>query len=110
MPPYRFQRDCRTPYSEVFIILDGDERIGRVDLHYGASVVYASLFVEEDAIDEPEVQSLIGLVDEDLVMPAEVIRDDFVVTVFRGHEVGVFSDEDMGDDEDEEEPGNGHRI
>ena len=47
---------------------------------------------------------LIEKIDEDLVWSADLPRDDFVVTVYQGKEVGVYSDSTY-DDED----GNGQR-
>lgn len=114
MATFNFQRETRTPYSEAFIIeQDGDE-VGRVDLHYANSTAYATLCVTTD-FDDDAIQDLIGEIDERLVMSWEPLRDDFVVTVWAGHEVGVFSesgeeDEDEDEDEDDEEQAsNGNR-
>ena len=103
MADYRFERECRTPYSEGYLITDGDERIGRVDLHYTPSIVYATLSVIEK-LSEDDIQDLIyHHIDEELVMSADVARDDFIVTVYQGREVGEFSDEDFEEEEEEEE-------
>ncbi|MPZ49203.1 MAG: hypothetical protein GEU75_07870 [Dehalococcoidia bacterium] len=114
MATYNFERETRTPQSEAFVIeVNGDE-IGRVDLHYAASTAYATLCVPTD-FDDDAIEELIGEIDERLVMSWEPLRDDFIVTVWAGHEVGVFSetgDEDDEDDEDEDEdiePTNGNR-
>lgn len=114
MATYNFERETRTPQSEAFVIeADGDE-IGRVDLHYAGSTAYATLCVPTD-FDDEAVEELIGEIDERLVMSWEPLRDDFIVTVWSGREVGVFSesgdddDEDEDDDDDKEEENNGHR-
>jgi hypothetical protein len=110
--PYRFEREARTPYSEVFIIEDEEgNEVGRVDIHFTPSVTYATLCVR-DGTDEEAVQDLISQIDERLVMTTDPYREDFVVTVWKGHEAGVYSDED--EEEGEEEPDfedmdNGHR-
>ncbi len=111
--PYRFEREARTPYSEVFVIENDDgEDVGRVDLHFTPSVAYATLCVA-DSVGEDAVQDLIAQIDERLVMTTDPYREDFVVTVWNGRESGVYSDEDQDDDEDDdefEEPKtNGHR-
>lgn len=99
---YRFEREARTPYSEVFVIENDDgEDVGRVDLHFTPSVTYATLCVT-DGLDEDGVQDLIAQIDERLVQTADPYREDFVVTVWSGHESGVYSDEDE-DEEDEED-------
>ena len=99
MSEYRFDRECRTPYSEAYSIVKEEEQLGRVDLHYTSGAVYATLCVGEDVTME-SIQDLIELIDEELVMSAEVLREDFIVTVHQGKEIGIFSDED-------EEPENG---
>ncbi len=112
MGTYRFEREARTPYSESYAIEDADHALGRVELHYTSSVTFATLMVHESVADE-EIQDLIGEIDEVLVMTADPYREDLVVTVWRGEEVGVFADDsadetdDDGDDadyEDDEEP------
>ncbi|MFH1487063.1 MAG: hypothetical protein ABIH46_13410 [Chloroflexota bacterium] len=99
MTDYHFERECRTPYSEVYTIIQDSERIGRLDLHFTSSVVHATLSVPERLTSE-SIQSLIEVIDDELVMSSDVPRDDFIVTVFQGREAGVFSDEEMEGDED----------
>ena len=116
MATYSFERETRTPQSEAFIIESGGDEIGRVDLHYSGTTAYATLCVPED-FDDDAIEELIGEIDERLVMSWEPLRDDFIVTVWAGHEVGVFSengddddDEDDEEDEEDEEPSpNGNR-
>jgi hypothetical protein len=116
MATYNFERETRTLQSESFVIeSDGDE-VGRVDLHYANSTAYGTLCVPAD-FDDEAVEDLIGQIDERLVMSWEPLRDDFIVTVWSGREVGVFSetgddddeDEDEDDEDDHLEPTNGRR-
>jgi hypothetical protein len=115
MPGYQFERETRTPQSETFVIeSDGDE-VARVDLHYSGATCYATLCVPSE-FDDETIETLISEIDERLVMSWEPLRDDFIVTVWAGREVGVFSetgdddDEDDDDeDEDEEFESNGNR-
>jgi len=93
MPDYRFERECRTPYSEAYDITLDETQVGRVDLHFAAHIVSATLCVGENMTAE-EIRDLIDSIDEELVLAADVVRDDFVVTVYQGREAGVFSDED----------------
>ena len=99
MADFRFERECRTPFSEAYLIADGEEQVGRVDIHYTASIVYATLSVAENLTTD-DIQDLIDAIDEELIMSADVARDDFIVTVYQGREVGVFSDEEFAEDED----------
>ncbi|MBI4497233.1 MAG: hypothetical protein HY689_04960 [Chloroflexi bacterium] len=106
MPEYRFERECRTAYSEAYTILDDEETIGHIDLHFTTSAVYGTLSVTE-AVAGEEIHQLIGTIDEDLVMSADPYRTNFIVHVYQGREVGVFSDVDSEEEEDEEEQGQG---
>ena len=111
MVDFRFERQCRTPHSEAYDIWEGENKVGRVDLHFTPMAVEASLTVL-DAFASDRVSDLVEVIDEELVLPAGVIRDDFVVTVFQGREVGVYSDElleeDMEEEEEEEAEGHNH--
>jgi hypothetical protein len=98
MPPYRFERECRTPHSEAYTIIDDENPVGRVDLHFTPSVVHGTLCVLESVTQEG-IQELIDVVDEELVMTSDASRGDFVVAVYQGRDVGVFSDEDFEEEE-----------
>ena len=102
MADYRFERECRTPYSEAYVITQDDDPIGRIDLHFTTYVVTATLCVGENMTAE-EIRELIDTIDEELVLPADVPRDDFFVTVYQGREGGIFSDEDLDEEEELED-------
>jgi hypothetical protein len=51
-------------------------------------------------VTSDDVQDLIDAIDEELIMSADVARDDFIVTVYQGREVGVFSDEEFDEEEE----------
>jgi hypothetical protein len=110
---YVFERECRTPNSESYILAVGEEEIGRIDIHYAHSMAYATLCVGESMTEE-DIRELVEEIDERLVLTTDPFREDFVVTVWAGREAAVISDEDFdeeGDeDEDEESEGNGHRT
>ncbi len=113
MTDYVFERECRTPYSECYVLGSGEEEIGRVDIHYTPSITYATLCVGEDMTEE-DIRALVEEIDERLVLTTDPFREDFVVTVWAGREAAVFSDEDLeGEDEDDDEAeeveGNGRR-
>jgi predicted AlkP superfamily phosphohydrolase/phosphomutase len=99
----RFERQVRTEASEIFIVYGGARRIGRADLHYARFEVHATLVLEVELTDD-EVQQLIDQMDEELVQTHDPEREDFLVTVYRGEELGFYSDEyDSDEDEDDEE-------
>ena len=82
-----FERECRTPHSESYTVLEEGGIVGRLDLHYQGSNVYATLCTTADA-NEERIQELIDAADEQLVMTADPYREDFVVTVWRGSPAG----------------------
>ena len=99
----RYDRVCRTPQSEAYLLSEGDSPFGRIDLHFGTSVVHGVLIVERDLSDE-DLHGLVQRIDDDLVWTADQPRDDFLVTVYQGTERGVISDtEESGDESDEDE-------
>ena len=105
MADYRFNRQARTPYSEVYTVDDGEHALGRVDLHYTGSAAHATLIVHT-AIDDDQVQDLLEAIDDQIVTSADPYREDLVVTVWRGEELGVFADDETADD-DEDGDGDG---
>jgi hypothetical protein len=97
-----YDRVCRTPQSEAYLLSEGDLPFARVDLHFGTSVVHGLLIVERDLSDE-DLHGLVQRIDDDLVWTADRPREDFLVTVYRGTERGVISDGDDAEDEDDED-------
>jgi len=99
---YRFEREARTAHSEAYSIDDGEHSLGRVDLHFTSSATYATLAVHQSLGDDA-VQELVAEIDERLVMSADPYREDLIVTVWRGEEVGTFADDDDDDDFDDDD-------
>ncbi len=95
MAEYGFERECRTPYSEVYTVLDEGEPIGRLDIHLTAAVVHATLCVDESLTQE-SIQELIEFVDAEIVDVVGVSRDEFIIHVHQGRDVGVFSNHEFG--------------
>jgi|SRR5581483_10355940 len=112
MDSIRYDRLCRTPHSEAYLVSDGEQPLGRVELHFTATVVYGLLVLEGERSEE-QVLDLVEQIDDDLVWSADVPREDFIVTVYQGREVGVYSDprddEDEDEFEEEEDQENGHQ-
>src|SRR5690349_14408297 len=110
MEDIRFDRQFRTPYSESYSIMQGNSRVGSVDIHFTTSTVHGTLILERE-VEEAEVAKLIEQIDEDLVWSADMPRDDFLVSVYVGKDVGFYSDDyfaeenevTVGFDEDDEE-------
>ena len=102
MENVRFERQYRTPNSEGYLIFQDEDRLGRLDLHYTSTVVYGTMVVERE-LEEDDLLDLIENADDSLVLSADVPREDFVVTVYQGREIGSYSDEYFEEEEEEEE-------
>jgi hypothetical protein len=87
-----YHRQSRTSSSEQYQLMEGEDRLGHLDLHFGANEVFATLVLDRE-ISEDDALQLIEQIDEDLVLSAEVPREDFLVRVYTGREVMFFSDD-----------------
>ncbi len=99
MNRFRLVRLLRTLSSEVYLIWEGDQRLGQVDIHYADSSVQADLFLEAP-LDPEDQEDLLSQLDDDVVssyLPS-FERDQFIVTVFVGREVDSFNYPPAGHD------------
>lgn len=101
---FKLSRLVRTVSSEIYMIWDGEKRVGQVHLHYAHYTVYVTLMVEVD-LSLSEEEEILLQVDEDIVssyLPS-FEREEMLVTVFRGEEVSSFSYSPPGLEDFEEE-------
>ena len=91
-----YHRQSRTVSSEQYQVTSGDDRLGYLDLHFGSHETYATLVLERE-LPEDQVEALIEQIDDDLV---EDGRDDFLVRVFIGRELALYSDEFLREEEE----------
>jgi hypothetical protein len=54
--------------------------------------VHGTLILERE-LEEADLTKLIEQIDEDLVLSADMPREDFLVSVYVGKDVGFYSDE-----------------
>ena len=100
MAGFFFEREVRTENSECYTILEDDQRIGRVDIHFTPMIVHATLCVVE-SLTHDRIQDLVEMVDEELVNSIGVSREEFIVHVHQGTDLGVFSTADFDDDDEQ---------
>ena len=93
MAQFYFEREVRTPTGECYTILEDGKPIGRLDLHFVPGMVHGTMIVSESMTQE-EIQELISMVDEDLTDAVGIEREDLVVHVHQGRDLGVFSHND----------------
>lgn len=99
MEDVRFDRQFRTPTSEGYHMMIGTTRIGTVDLHFTSTTVHCTLVLERD-LERDDLAKLIEQIDEDLVLSADTPRDDFLVSVYRGKEMGFYNDSFRADQDE----------
>ncbi len=90
MDKFYFERECRTRSSECYTVLYGEESVGRLDIHFADNVVHASLNVLTHVTPQ-QIQELIDSMDEDLCEAVGVTKEEIVVHVHQGKDLGVFS-------------------
>ena len=93
MAQFYFEREVRTATGECYTILEDGKSIGRLDLHFVPGMVHGTLVVSESLTQEA-IQELMSMVDEDLTDAIGVEREDLVVHVHQGRDLGVFSHND----------------
>ncbi|HLY32096.1 MAG TPA: hypothetical protein VKQ36_13790 [Ktedonobacterales bacterium] len=94
----RFDRRLRTASSEGYYIIADKGRLGMADLHFAPTTVHCTLILEQE-LERAQLARLIDQIDEDLVLSADIPRENFMVTVYTGREVGMFSDDFHADDD-----------
>jgi hypothetical protein len=104
--PDKFQlsRLVRTVSSEIYVIWEGERRVGQLHLHYAHYTIHVTLMLEVD-ISLSDEEDLIAQIDEDIVssyLPS-FEREEMLVTIFRGEEISSFSYSPAGIEEIEEE-------
>jgi hypothetical protein len=101
VPDFAFRRHLRTPYSEGYVVLDGDRPVGHVDIHFALETVRVTLTVSE-AVTREEIQEIVELIDDDLASADGISCTSLVAHVFQGREAGVYSDHDLSDDDEDD--------
>jgi len=101
MPDFHFERECRTPYSECFSVFGEGQPLGRLDLHFTQSAVHATLSVQENLTQE-NIQELVDMIEDELVDAIGICREEFLVHVYQGRDLGVFSTNEFTDESDDD--------
>ncbi len=95
MADFNFTREARTPYSECYTILEDDSTVGRIDIHYADNVVHATMTVGE-SLTTDGIQELIDRVSEEILDAVGIVRQEVIVHVHQGTDMGVFSTPEFG--------------
>jgi hypothetical protein len=87
---FYFERECRTPQSECYTVMQDDNALGRVDIHYAQTIIHATLSIAESLTND-DIQFLVDRIDEELLDSVGISRQEVIVHVHQGRDLGVFS-------------------
>ncbi len=103
---FKLSRLVRTESSEIYLIWEGEQRMGQIDVHYAHDTIHATVIFESDLAVTDE-EELMAQIDDEIVSSylPRFEREDFVAHVFHGEEISRYTDcsgsvEDVGEDED----------
>jgi len=101
---FKLTRLVRTQTSEIYLIWEGDRRVGQLDLHYAHDTIHATILFEMD-LNVSDEEELLAQIDDDIVSSylPRFEREDFVAHVFRGEEISRYTDCSGAIDELEDE-------
>ena len=106
---FKLTRLVRTQSSEIYLIWDGDKRVGQTDIHFAHDTIHATVIFEAD-LTVNEEEELLAQIDDDIVSSylPRFEREDFVAHVFRGEEISRYTDcsgamDEMDEDDDSED-------
>ena len=94
MGKFHFEREARTPFSECYTVLEDESTVGRLDIHFADSVVHATLNVDESLTTE-RIQDLLNTVEEELLDSVGITREEVIIHVHQGRDLGVFTPRDF---------------
>lgn len=104
---FKLTRLVRTQSSEIYLVWDGEKRVGQVDIHFAHDTIHATVIFETD-LSVSEEEELLAQIDDDIVSSylPRFEREDFVAHVFRGEEISRYTDcsgamDEMDDDHDD---------
>ena len=105
---FKLTRLVRTQTSEIYLVWEGEKRVGQLDIHFAHDTIHATIIFEADLAVSDE-EELLAQIDDDVVSSylPRFEREDFVAHVFRGEEISRYTDcsgamDDMEDDAEDE--------
>ncbi len=89
--PFDYEREVRTANSEAYLILEGDNTVGRIDTHFLPGIAHVAIAVDQRLTAE-QIEEIITDIDADMLNTVGAERDAHMYHVFQGTEIRVFSD------------------
>jgi len=75
--------------------MEAGEAVGRLDLHFTRTMVHGTLTIAESLTQE-SIQELVEIIDEDIVDAVGIDREELVVHVHQGRDLGVYTNHEFG--------------
>ena len=94
MSKYQFERECRTEYSECYTVVEDEQFVGRLDLHFADNVVHSSLSVAERLTNE-DIQEVLDAMEGQLLNSVGIPRQEMIIHVHQGRDIGVWTSHDF---------------
>ncbi len=88
--PFDYEREVRTPHSEAYLILDGEQPVGRIDTHFMPGLAHVAVAVTPNVTPE-QIEEILSDIDADMLNTVGTERDTHHFHVFQGNEIRVFS-------------------
>ena len=88
--PFDYEREVRTPQSEAYLILDGEQPVGRIDTHFMPGLAHVSIAVNSNLTAE-QIDEILSDIDADMLNTVGTEHDTHHFHVFQGNEIRVFS-------------------
>jgi Holliday junction resolvase-like predicted endonuclease len=86
---FTFTRLARTVASESYVIFNSEGRVGLLDIHIQNSV--SGNLIIEQKLSKEAIEELIDEINDTVISGIEP-REDFIFSVFKGKEIGFYSD------------------
>ena len=89
--PFDYEREVRTANSEAYLILEGENAVGRIDTHFLPGIAHVAIAVDQ-RLTADQIEEIISDIDADMLNTVGTERDSHMYHVFQGAEIRVFSD------------------
>ena len=63
--PYDYEREVRTANSEAFLILDGENAVGRIDTHFLPGIAHIAIAIDQ-SLTSDQIEEIIADIDADI--------------------------------------------
>ena len=81
--PYDYEREVRTANSEAFLILDGENAVGRIDTHFLPGIAHIAIAIDQ-SLTSDQIEEIIAYIDADMLNTVGSERESHTVSGHSG--------------------------